>query len=238
MTNELQSALAANARKNKLAIWFNIAVAAGPFLFGIAWLALSYSKVRVLEVRQQSIINRTQSLSKKKDSLAQEYDRLYSRLLQAKGLVDTTDSGLLSTSKTADHLLQLLKKSVDRDVKVNYYVKTLDQEKVWIAIRDLGYKNVQKTVSTNQFQAGGQTNAVVYGADVPLADIKIIILTLIRAGFKVQHIYPARRNTDDKQLVQIVRANKAGSGEDKSTAISIQQVEQATSINNLLLNEI
>ncbi len=174
-------------------------------------------------------------ISKEADSLKILRDNFRLEYLKAKGYDFSTKKTLLSESIKADSLLAHLQvsDSVSSKVAIEYYRKSLDQEKVWISLKELGYGNISEKTTTNKVLGKEETNTIALGKNVPLFDIKIIALTLIRAGFKIQHVYFIQRN-DNKNLIQIIRTAPADGSPDKSHALSVEQIEKAESIDVLM----
>ncbi len=155
----------------------------------IAWFVFTYYQVNLLQKKKDDLSKET---SKQRDSLTlikNLRDSFRLEYLEAKGFDKTKGGGLLEESIKANNLLsQLLEHNkTNSTVKIKYYRKTLDQQKVWLSLKELGYKNIEEATSTNPVLLNAETNTIATGEEVPLIDIKIIALTLIRGGFKVHH---------------------------------------------------
>ncbi len=133
------------------------------------------------------------------DNAAQEQKKaqLESELMKTYGLTLDSIKSLSTTQVLAksisanDAIKDLLKAyKPNQNVTVSYFDKTIDEKRVALELSALGYKFVQKPAS--EYMAKRATNAVWFGKGVPLDDIKIITLALVRAGVPVKGIRPYR----------------------------------------------
>lgn len=209
-------------------------------LIGLASIFISFVSLLIITTNQLNkiknarkelslIANEIDSLKVLRDSIRLEY-------LEAKGFNPNKRQELLDESIKANELLsQLLKsESIDRNLIIKYYRKSLDQEKVWLSLKELGYKKLIEAETTNSVLVNDETNTIAIGTQVPLADIKVIALTLIRAGFKVQHLYYAQRNRESTNLVQIIRTAPSDGSPDRAIPITVEKIKKAKNVTEIL----
>jgi len=92
-------------------------------------------------------------------------------------------------------------KSERRRITVQYFPKNVDPAVIENTLSALGF-----TFMTGVPQQQGATNAVWFGTDVPLSDVKLVALTLVRAGVDLKTIKPFRKShpvQDRNLLVQV-----------------------------------
>ena len=200
-----------------------------PFVFGIAWLAVSSISIYKARNEMASLSTSIDSLKKLRDSLEVDY-------LVARGFNLSKGQYLLAQSIQADKFLKTIKgSSLDTAVDIWYYRKSLDEEKAFLSLKELGYKHVVDTSTHFRQLIDKETNSVFMGEQVPLLDVKIVIATLIRAGFKIQHVGHFANNPQQKiHRIEVLSVAPADGSPDLSTPITMYQVTGATSINALL----
>ena len=76
-------------------------------------------------------------------------------------------------------------------------------------------------------QQRGATNAIWFGQDVPLSDVKLVALTLVRAGVDLKTIRPFRKShpVPDRNFLIQVGTDAEFSGK---TSISVSEIANAT----------
>lgn len=114
----------------------------------------------------------------------------------------------ISKSKEANSLVQAAVnsstasiKSERRRIVVQYFPKNVDPDVIEKTLSALGF-----TFMTGVPQQQGATNAIWFGTDVPLSDVKLVALTLVRAGVDLKTIKPFRRShpvPDRNLLIQV-----------------------------------
>jgi hypothetical protein len=114
----------------------------------------------------------------------------------------------ISKSKEANSLIQAAVssstasiKSERRRIVVQYFPKNVDPDAIEKTLSALGF-----TFMTGVPQQQGATNAIWFGTDVPLSDVKLVALTLVRAGVDLKTIKPFRRShpvPDRNLLIQV-----------------------------------
>lgn len=87
------------------------------------------------------------------------------------------------------------------NVVVVYYLRRADNQALEATLRDLGYKFERKVADNNTFQ---KSNCVWFGAGVPLADVKRVVVSLIESGIAIKGVHkfpPARKNPSYKRNI-------------------------------------
>ena len=101
-----------------------------------------------------------------------------------------------------------------------YYYKRRDPERVEYVLRGVGYQ-----VSVEQARAEVvATNAISYGANVPLTDVRIIALALARAGAQLRRVCPFRESGGRANVVQVIGSSLS----DRFPTLSVKQLEAIT----------
>lgn len=77
-----------------------------------------------------------------------------------------------------------------RVVTVEYFPKDVDGEIVRQAIEELGFRMIESQPVVTEVE----TNAIWFGSEVRLEDIKLLAFTLIRAGVQIKVIRPYRQD--------------------------------------------
>jgi hypothetical protein len=155
-------------------------------------------------VRQLLAVNSEQreSLRNLVDSLTSVQNRyIYQR---AWGLDSGSSMQAVQQSIQANQVLQSLIIGTTPDqratILVRYYQKSKDKQRIEFALRELGY---EVEVLSPLARADLPTNSVGYGPSVPLRDLKLIALTLVRGGTEVRSICPVREVRDRARVVEV-----------------------------------
>jgi hypothetical protein len=230
--NDLVLAIAIKERsaKRRAFMFTLIPIISACILVFITWMQVNYSQHQVKIARRD-----LDTLSAVLDQYKALRDRYMIEYLRAKGFSETKNYELLEQSIQADDLLSKLaqEKRLDTNVRVEYYEKTLDQEKVWLSLKESGYTKLENKMTTNPYLISKETNAVAVGSQVRLYDLKVILLTLIRAGFKMQHIYRFAHDQGKENMIQILRIAPA-TGIDSAHPLTVEKIEHANSVADLI----
>lgn len=97
------------------------------------------------------------------------------------------------------NILSELDSVKQKDITVQYFPKNVDGDKVIKAIEELGYK---VEIGNTQIR-DVETNAIWFGSNVKTDDVKLVALTLVRAGVKIKVIRPFRSSGQRNNLIQI-----------------------------------
>ena len=185
-----------------------------PVLITVLLVYYSTSSVNNAQKQLQGIRAETDSMKILRDRYQLEY-------LEADGLLKT----LLPAGK------------IDSNLRIRYYKKKLDQDKAILSLQDLGYRYFVEEPLEKAPLKEIETNGIYYGRDVSPYDIKIICLSLIRAGFKIRAIKAFNNNTGRENMVQIVGVALQVNGRlvpVSKTPISANTIYQAVSIKELV----
>jgi len=195
-----------------------------PLLAGLFFIYYTSSKVSESQAQLTVIKKEVDSVKILRDSFMLEY-------LSAKGFNKSKKYQLLDESINANKLLNTLLEQgkINPNLEIKYFRKTLDEQKVWLSIKELGFNRITDIQTKDSILNKIETNAVVIGRNVSLYDLKIILLTLIRAGFRIQHVGESmnKKNADD--LIQILGITPANGSPDKSVPLSVNEIKNATS---------
>jgi hypothetical protein len=167
--------------------------------YGIIRFNYLLKEINQLEDTKRSEIIKLEAIKFENKTLEQKKRQLEQELMNTYGLsMDSIKSlssdKILDRSIAANEAIKLILKnySPNNNVIISYYNKTIDEKRVAIELSALGYKFAQKQASNHMESKG--TNAIWFGSDVPLGDIKIVALALIRAGIPIRGIRPFRNN--------------------------------------------
>jgi|GEM_PF-1066214 len=181
-----------------------------PFAVGIIWLVFSFMQVSKwqqqtadlrdsIQVRQHKLLQYRDSIEAEKGKLElikylkDKYQIEYLKYLQpqAGGALknDSLFPVLERSIKASNYLSEmLLNNRIDSTILIEYFRKDMDAERVWLSLKELGYANITDKVPPSAAMRNAVTDAIFFGKDVQLADVKIIALVLTRAGFQVRTI--------------------------------------------------
>ncbi len=82
-----------------------------------------------------------------------------------------------------------------KDIQVYYYNKTIDEKKIALGLEALGYQF--NALPATAYMDKKQTNAIWFGSDVPLADVKVVAFALIRAVIQIKAIRPYKKSAEN-----------------------------------------
>lgn len=152
-----------------------------------------------------SINTKTAALIVARDSTEKVANILYQKTW---GLVDINKSAVLASIAANEKLKQVAVSSPRasrQETTIKYFFKRSDPQRVEFAMRELGY-----TVETAPARAEDiGTNALSYGPDVPLEDVRVIALALARTGAELKRICPLRDGSSRRHSVEIIGSANA-----------------------------
>lgn len=220
--------------KEKKAITIALISSIIPFVFGIIWIGFTYNKVNKLNNQSDILSQQIQEKQFKLDSITKLRDEIQLEYLKAKGFNNEKNGTQFKEAVSADSKLKLLQSQgeIDNKIRIQYYRKTLDQDKVWLSIKELGYihlEDIQSRVGMDDIE----TNCIAYGKDVSVYDLKLILLTLLRAGIDIQQIMPFKNQTNKEKLIQIIGIKYKDGTDFNKSPISIEEILKANTINDL-----
>ena len=128
----------------------------------------------------------------------------------------------MDADQKRNRLATLTSKSSRENTIVQYFPKNVDKEIVKSALRELGFRLVIGKPNLPHVP----TNAIWYGKDVMLKDIKLVAYTLIRAGIEIKVISPFMSPTGKRSnLIQVGSWMKYIN----STPLTVSEIEKASS---------
>jgi hypothetical protein len=124
--------------------------------------------------------------------------------------------------KTAIETSDASSKSERQKITVQYFPKDVDPVVIRDTLSSLGFTFREGTALQRE-----ATNAIWFGQDVPLSDVKLVALTLVRAGVDLKTIRPFRKShpVPDRNLLIQVGTDAEFSGK---TSISVSEIANAT----------
>jgi hypothetical protein len=124
--------------------------------------------------------------------------------------------------KTAIESSDASSKAERQRITVEYFPKNVDPVVIRNTLSSLGF-----TFREGTPQQRGATNAIWFGQDVPLSDVKLVALTLVRAGVDLKTIRPFRKShpVPDRNFLIQVGTDAEFSGK---TSIGVSEIANAT----------
>lgn len=101
-------------------------------------------------------------------------------------------------------------------ILIKYFPKDVDGQKVYSALEELDF-NVSEGTPIYHNKA---TNALYYGSNVDMESIKLIVLTLLRAGVKIEGLLKYKNNNGKENLIQVVHSGNVT----KSTKLEVENL--------------
>ncbi|MBC6481788.1 MAG: hypothetical protein GDA56_32530 [Hormoscilla sp. GM7CHS1pb] len=99
-----------------------------------------------------------------------------------------------------DKLIKSTDNSSRENITVQYFPKNVDRRIVEDALRELNFNYI-----TGESELSISTNAIWFGNDVPIEDVKLVAYTLIRAGVEIKAIrpFPSTSSNRDRLIIQV-----------------------------------
>ena len=137
---------------------------------------------------------------------------------------DKVDTKLIARAYNANiirhELINKLPPNYSSNTIIKFYPKDIDSDKVKSSLAQIGLK-VKKGIANLKEEP---TNALWFGVDVPINEVKFVALTLLRAGINIKTIKPFKRIDSKRNIIEI--------GSDmnftNSTTLDPNTVEQTT----------
>ncbi len=108
-----------------------------------------------------------------------------------------------------------------QQITVRYYPKDVDGDIVKSALLELDFKFTEGQPGIPDVG----TNAIFFGDKVPIEDVKLVALTLIRAGVEIKYIRPFKNSTGRSLLIQV----GAGTAYVSRQPLSVEAITDAES---------
>lgn len=188
MAENLNDLLASAEKKSAQAGWLAL-LGLGVMLAAVVYTYAELSNLRkavTTTTKQLAAIQQTKSIAQDQlDSLQKELTETTKFLEQARA----QKSAIL---KFADSIPS----TAPRNVRIIYYPKNQDQDRVAKALEALGF-----TIDRGKPKVENPTNTLFFGSEVPPEDIKLVALTLIKAHVELRGIRPIRNDVSKKAKV-------------------------------------
>ena len=234
MKTEIETQFERFRKKEVTARRISILLAIIPFIIGSVWMYFSYQEVQkegkkydALKLKSQTEEARYNDLHAKKQKLELELMNTYGLPIESI-LKSSGKDIILNKSIAANDVIKKLsdKYTPDRNILIRYYYKTVDDEKIVLSLKSLGYSFEQK--QPNERMTSQKTNSIWFGSNVSIKDCKIVALALMRAGIEIKAIRGFKNNTINPSF----KANIIEIGGDRNlenkTPLTVSQVENAT----------
>lgn len=207
-----------------------------PFIIGSVWMYFSYQEVKILEKKYAITKAKSQVEEVRFNDIHTKKQQLELELMNTYGLpIDSIMklSGkemIVQKSIAANDVIKKLSNnySPNPNIAIRYYYKTVDDEKIMLSLKSLGYSFEKK--QPNDHMASQKTNSIWYGSNVSITDCKIVALSLMRAGIEIKAIRGFRNN----EINPAFKSNIIEIGGDRTLefgrtpALTVAQVENAT----------
>lgn len=187
------------------------------FILAPAGLAISFGHQKSELARQQALLASEQH-RKDQEQIAELLNKLHAvgegvdTLLLGFGFTSETAATAsperVAVSQKANTLVNTAIQSTDatskaerQGITVQYFPKGVDPIVIRNTLSSLGF-----TFMEGVPQQRGATNAIWFGNDVPISDVKLVALTLVRAGVDLKTIRPFRKRhpvADRNLLIQV-----------------------------------
>jgi len=154
-------------------------------------------------------------LEEKEENLVQGITDLYRMSLNSFGWpikevdsISLDDSKVQEAVKANDQIRKFILEDnfqINSLTKLQYYPKERDMKKVSFAFKDLGFKLIEKP--SNDALLDKKSNAIWYGDNVSIEEVKLVAYILIRSGVDLAFILNSGFLDDHKIMVGTVYAN-------------------------------
>lgn len=213
------------------------------FTYGAIRLNNLYKELNSLEILKQAeqlkieaLKFENSTLEKKKSELEKKKVQLESELMSTYGLsIDSltslSSSQILDKSISSNDAIKDLIKThtPNHDVTIRYYKKTIDEKRIVLELEALGYEFQEK--SPSGYMSKRETNAIWFGANVSLNDVKIVALALLRAGIPLKGIRPFRSSVSNPDYKKNIVEVGASADLDIKGVLSVESIKDAKEFN-------
>ncbi len=158
------------------------------------WLWYTVTRVSAMEQRRAQLASEFAGLAATRDSLVRQRDALLAaqgfspaRLRAGVGESDVVAAAAATTARTQAALRASPESR--RAIVVDVFSRDVDRPIVDASLAELGFR-LNDRAPTATIRAQTLTNAIWYGRDVPLGDVKLVAYTLLQAGIRLYYIEP------------------------------------------------
>ncbi len=204
-------------------------VAAVVWAAAAGWLGFVVQRANALEGRRAALARDSIRLTQQVASLRTQRDSL----LAGQGwspdqLRAGVGSGEVLAAARANALRSQVAAASDptarRSVTIQLFSRDVDRGPIESALGELGFR-VDRKASNPAIPVAARTNAVWCSADVPTEDLKLVLLTLARAGVGITHVQPLRNVAGRRRTIQVGSSLRPTP---RTTPYSAQEIEAAT----------
>jgi len=115
--------------------------------------------------------------------------------------------------------------SKPRNARIQYFPKDADGMRVGAALKDLGFQ-VSKGQGNPELRRQS-TNAIFFGPDVKLEDLKVVAVALVKGGASLRVIRPIQRTAPDKgNLIEIGTTGSVGN----NPPLTVEKIQSAKTL--------
>jgi hypothetical protein len=203
------------------------------FVYGTIRYNKLGKEIQLLEEKKQNELNKLDSLATEYKALDLKKKDLQKELMNKKGLPSdsiqsASANGLLEKSISADDAIKSIVSNYkpSSNVSIAYYAKTVDEKEVAIELETLGYHFAPKQATVNMGQKA--TNAIWFGVDVPIDDLKIVALALLRAGVPIKGIRSFKSNARSSNYKRNIIEVGASVDLEALPILTVDQVKNAS----------
>jgi len=195
------------------------------FAAGTIQLASMHKEVKLLGERKAALTTEIASLEKKNLQLKSDLVPYFG--LATDSIKNIAGSKVFEKSLSANAALKTLAKQSNptKNTVVNYYTKTIDEQRVVQELKNLGFKYQELPASRRMEKR--ETNAIWFGSNVPIEDTKIVALTLLRAGVHIKAIRPFKSSILNPSFKKNVIEIGASSDLENLLDLSVSQINTA-----------
>ncbi len=205
-------------------------VAAVVWVAAALWLGFVVQRVSTLEDRRQALARDSARLSQQVLSLQTQRDSLLAgqgwspeQLRAGVGAGEVLAAARASSVRS--QVAAASDPSARRAVTIQLFSRDVDRGTVESALRELGFR-VDRKASNPAIPTAARTNAVWCSADVPTEDMKLVLLTLARAGVGITHVQPLRNVAGRSRTIQVGSSLRPTP---RTSPYSVQEIESSTS---------
>lgn len=235
--NDIDSALKDLVIKDKKKIRNTFLVTA--ISITLAVLLLIYTGIEVnsankelleIEKRKLKVENELEQASKNLESKKKELAIIEKDFARASGVSKESinNQKIVSQSIKANNAIKQIDEETSRpqreSVEIRYYYKTIDQQKVKLALEELGYRI--KSYTPNESVRHQASNSIAFGNSVSIDSIKLVSLALLRSGIEIRTIKPFLSQNGRENTIEILYSPR-----DCEINWSIQSITSVTNIN-------
>jgi len=179
----------------------SLIAAAMLLLLATAWLAWSFVQVVNLQGRRQALVAQISGLQTVRDSLLRDLGWTQSML--NRGAADSTAiQSALRASTLRRQVLQGRATPARGTIQVRIFSRDVDRAVVARELKGLGYA-VSEAAANPDIPKDFQTNAIFYGSRVPPSDVRLVALTLVRAGIGLQALERFVGSAGRESVIQV-----------------------------------